>query len=54
VALSFRFPPDPQNGFSVANSTYAGITVFWDRDLLCARDKNPGFDPVPDESIGLR
>jgi hypothetical protein len=54
VALRFRFPPDLQNGFSVASSTHAGTTAFWGRDLLCARDKNPGFDPVPDESIGLR
>jgi len=53
VALSFRFPPDPQNGFSVDELNPRQNMAFWDRDLLCARGKNPGSNRCHFEAPGL-
>jgi hypothetical protein len=53
VALSFRFPPDPQNGFSVDELNPRQNMAFWDRDLLCARGKNPGLNRCRFEASGL-
>ncbi|MFZ0174754.1 MAG: hypothetical protein WAL11_04215, partial [Pseudolabrys sp.] len=53
VALSFRFPPDPQNGFSVDELNPRQNDGVWDRDFLCPGRK-PRIEPVPDQSAGLR
>jgi hypothetical protein len=41
VALSFRFPPDPQNGFSVDELNPRQNMAFWDRDLCVPGAKTP-------------
>jgi hypothetical protein len=53
VALSFRFPPDPQNGFSVDELNPRQSNGVWERDLLCL-GRQPRNDPVRDQSTGLR
>jgi hypothetical protein len=52
VALSFRFPPDPQNGFSVDELNPRQNNGVWERDFLCL-GRQPRNEPVPDQSIGL-
>jgi hypothetical protein len=53
VALSIRFPPDPQNGFSVDELNPRQNLGVWDSDFLCPGQK-PRIKPVPDQSAGLR
>jgi len=54
VALSFRFPPDPQNGFSVDELNPRQNMAFWERGLFCARGQKPRIGPVPLESTALK
>ena len=51
VALSIRFPPDPQNGFSVDELNPRQNHGVWDSDFLCPGQK-PRIEPVPLLSIG--
>jgi len=53
VALSFRFPPDPQNGFSVASSTHARAMAFGKGTCLCPGVKNPGSNRCRIRASGL-
>jgi len=52
VALSFRFPPDPQNGFSVDELNPRQNMAFWERDLIVCWGQHPRIEPVPLQSIG--
>ena len=52
MALSFRFPPDPQNGFSVDELNPRQNDGDWERDFLCL-GRQPRNEPVPDQSTGL-